>query len=100
MAQLTHNDYLEQASDSGWLGAGAYAAFVIGSLICLGRHRQTIAAADHFAVWLGLLGWGLQSFVEFILYIPGLAWTAFALCGWLWGTLVVHKEFDNHTPGC
>src|SRR5262249_10203927 len=28
MAQLTHNDYLEQASDSGWLGAITYCWFI------------------------------------------------------------------------
>jgi len=32
MTRLVHNDYLEQASDSGWLGFGAYTLFVIGSL--------------------------------------------------------------------
>lgn len=36
-----------------------------------------------FAVWLGLLGWGLQGLVEFGLYIPALAWPAFALLGLL-----------------
>jgi O-antigen ligase len=32
MTRLVHNDYLEQASDSGWLGFGAYTLFVIASL--------------------------------------------------------------------
>jgi hypothetical protein len=35
------------------------------------------------AVWLGLLGWALQSLVEFGLYIPAIAWPAFGLLGWL-----------------
>jgi hypothetical protein len=38
-----------------------------------------------FAVWLGLLGWALQGWVEFALYVPGVAWAAFWLLGWLWG---------------
>ncbi len=38
-----------------------------------------------FAVWLGVLGWALHSFAEFGLYVPALAWTAFAFLGWLLG---------------
>jgi len=39
----------------------------------------------HFATWLGLLGWSLQSLMEFGLYIPALAWPAFTLIGLLLG---------------
>ncbi len=84
MAQLAHNDYLEQASDSGVLGALSYATFVVGSLIVL--HRRAKHDALSLAVWLGLLGWALQSFVEFGLYIPAVGWTAFWMVGWLWKT--------------
>jgi hypothetical protein len=38
---------------------------------------------EAFAVWLGMLGWALQGFVEFGLYIPALAWPAFVMLGWL-----------------
>ncbi len=85
MAQLTHNDYLQQASDSGLIGCLAYTAFVLGSLILLPRFCGMARRKELFAMWLGLLGWSLQSCVEFLLYIPALAWTAFALFGWLWG---------------
>ncbi len=85
MAQLAHNDYLEQASDSGLLGLGIYGGFVLGSILWLGRKVWALGSAEPFAVWLGLVGWALQSFVEFPLYIPGLAWPTFALFGWLWG---------------
>jgi hypothetical protein len=34
-------------------------------------------------LWLGTLGWALQSFVEFGLYLPALAWPAFAFLGCL-----------------
>lgn len=81
MARLTHNDYLQQASDSGLPGALAYAVFVWGSLAWL--WRRSLADPLHFAVWLGLLGWALQSFVEFGLYIPPIGWSAFLLLGWL-----------------
>jgi hypothetical protein len=37
------------------------------------------------AVWLGVLGWALQGVIEFGLYIPALAWPAFAFLGWLLG---------------
>jgi hypothetical protein len=39
-----------------------------------------------FSVWLGLMGWALQGLLEFGLYIPALAWPAFAFLGWLLGT--------------
>ena len=53
----------------------------------LGEKRGGYQAEDWltFAVWLGVLGWALQGFAEFGLYIPALAWTAFALLGWLLG---------------
>jgi O-antigen ligase len=84
MAQLAHNDYLEQASDSGVVGLLSYSIFILGSVILLGRAGWTSSRRECFAVWLGLLGWSLQSFVEFLLYVPGLAWPAFTLFGWLW----------------
>ena len=43
------------------------------------------ALSVEFAVWLGVLGWSLQSLVEFSLYLPALAWPAFVLLGWLLG---------------
>jgi O-antigen ligase len=117
MSKLVHNDYLEQASDSGIPGFLAYTAFIVGALfhamprgspgeVRPGRagpaehrkapnsRRQGLATSTlvppggdwlPFAVWLGLLGWGLQGFVEFGLYLPGLSWPAFALLGWLVG---------------
>jgi O-antigen ligase len=90
MARLVHNDYLEQASDSGVPGFVAYAVF-IGAALAWSFPRAggaRSAGSDDwqtFAVWLGLLGWGLQGFVEFGLYLPALAWPAFTLLGWLLG---------------
>lgn len=84
MAQLVHNDYLEQASDGGVVSLVTYASFVLGSVWLLARRSQILLSAEHFAVWLGLTGWAIQSFVEFLLYIPALAWASFALIGWLW----------------
>jgi O-antigen ligase len=114
MARLTHNDYLEQASDSGVPGFLLYTAFILGSLIMTSPwSRKRVARgvdvppADgpqakaisnrpgnatvnanpnpmQFAIWLGLLGWCLQGFLEFGLYLPALAWPAFACMGILW----------------
>jgi hypothetical protein len=84
MAQLAHNDYLEQFSDSGVIGAVTYLTFVLGSIVLLPFRRHIFEQTHVFVVWLGVLGWAMQAFVEFLLYIPALAWTAFAFLGWLW----------------
>ncbi|MBM3876024.1 MAG: O-antigen ligase family protein [Verrucomicrobia bacterium] len=82
MARLAHNDYLQQASDSGWPGCLAYCLFIGGSIVLLAR--RTARDDLTFAVWLGLAGWAMQGIVEFGLYIPASAWTAFLLLGCLW----------------
>jgi hypothetical protein len=100
MARLVHNDYLEQASDSGLPGFAFYTVFIVGSLVwsfprskpeegpkAESRKQKAEMGSrwEPFAIWLGLLGWSLQSLFEFGLYIPALAWPAFALLGWLLG---------------
>lgn len=95
MAQLTHNDYLEQASDSGIVGLVLYAAFVLGSLVFLPLSGRLRGRPERLAAWIGCLGWGLQSFVEFPLYIPAVAWTAFTFLGWLWGSPPENNRFDS-----
>jgi hypothetical protein len=86
MARLVHNDYLQQASDSGILGTLTYTTFMFGSLLLLARGLGKPAEFPRLPVYLGLLGWSAQAVVEFPLYIPALAWPAFCLLGWLWGT--------------
>jgi hypothetical protein len=47
-----------------------------------------------------VLGWSLQSLLEFGLYLPALAWPALTSLGWLLGTVgrsAPHKPLDN--PG-
>lgn len=83
MAKLAHNDFLQQASDSGWVGALLYSGFWFVSLVGLYRYSRSSGLA--FALWIGLLGWGVQSVFEFGLYIPALAWNGFWLWGGLWG---------------
>jgi O-antigen ligase len=89
MARLVHNDYLQQASDSGLPGFLFYAAFV-GWALFRGMRVSALATQSpggdflvRWALWLGLAGWFFHSLIEFNLYIPALAWLAFLLMGWL-----------------
>jgi len=83
MARLCHNDYLEQASDSGFPSLLAYGVFLGFVALHLYRERQQFSDPLRLAVGLGLLSWTLQGFVEFGLYIPALAWPAWLFLGWL-----------------
>ena len=93
MARLTHNDYLQQASDSGVVGGVAYGAFAIGIIVCGYQRPRRPEDSVRFSVWIGLLGWTLQGLLEFGLYIPALSWTAFGLSGWL--VAMNAKRFDK-----
>jgi len=93
MARLAHNDYLQQASDSGFPGMVAYALF-IGGLIWAGYSEWRLDRLPlRLGVWVGLFAWALQALGEFTLYVPSLAWTAFAFGGWLLGS--AGKRFDK-----
>jgi hypothetical protein len=83
MARLTHNDYLQQFSDSGFLGGFAYTAWILLLLATLTKRLRFAPEPMHFALFLGLLGWFAQGFSEFSLYIPALAWTSLVLAGGL-----------------
>jgi O-antigen ligase len=85
MARLVHNDYLEQASDSGFPAFTAYLTFIFGSLYLL--YRYSTADLNDYLLWAGLLAWSLQSFIEFGLYIPALSWPTFFFFGWLLGKI-------------
>lgn len=90
MARLCHNDYLEQASDSGILGFLSFTSFIFGSLFLL----RPVNARDQmrFCIWLGLVGTSLHSLVEFNFYIPALAWPTFLFLGWLWATNETNRQ--------
>ena len=94
MARLTHNDYLEQFSDSGVIGGVAYATWIFLALFLVAkriwRSRDPIAVA----ILVGLLGWFSQGFGEFGLFVPALAWTTFTLLGCLIGCKI--NEFDKN----
>lgn len=86
MTRLTHNDYLQQASDSGFPGLITYVAFIGGMLWVGYRRLDWRNSPVACGVWLGLVAWAVQSSFEFTLYVPALAWTAYALMGWLLGS--------------
>jgi hypothetical protein len=96
MARLTHNDYLEQFSDSGIAGGILYLVWIIAALIVAGKNLWKSDNPFLFAIFLGVLAWFVQGLGEFSLYIPALAWTAFALLG----SLLVQnpKAFDKKSP--
>lgn len=81
MAQLAHNDYLQQATDSGIPGFLAYGGFVLLALTRIARHAPKLRGAA-LGTALGLVGWFAQGLLEFGLYIPATSWCAFALLGW------------------
>jgi len=83
MAKLVHNDYLQQAVESGIPG---FILFLSAVGVCmLNATRQAIRSpySAVFCLWLGLIGWALQSFTEFGLYIPAVGWIAFCFLGCL-----------------
>ncbi len=83
MARLTHNDYLEQFSDSGIVGGLAYAAWIFLALAVVVKKFWRSSDAFTVAILAGLLGWFTQGLGEFGLFIPALAWPAFTLLGCL-----------------
>ncbi len=83
MARLTHNDFLEQFSDSGIFGGLTYAAWVFLALATVGKKLWRSDDRFSFALFVGLLGWFAQGLGEFGLFVPALAWTAFTLLGCL-----------------
>ena len=83
MTRLVHNDYLQQASDSGLPGAALFLAWFWGGLALAYRACSRSRDGATWLTWLGLFGWALHEAVEFGLFIPGLAWPAMILLGWL-----------------
>jgi hypothetical protein len=93
MARLTHNDFLEQFSDSGFFGGIIYASWIVFALLAAWKrwlkHKNTLT----LAIFSGVLAWFLQGFGEFSLYIPATAWITFTLLGSLVGAEMI--EFDK-----
>lgn len=94
MSRLAHNDFLQQGSDSGWIGLLTFTGWFWGSVWLLYR-RRTSPVPGFFGFWLGLAGAMAQGVVEFGLYIPALSWTTFFLLGWLLGVSSPMNQIDK-----
>ncbi len=81
-ARLAHNDYLQQASDSGLPAALLYLAWIGASLW---RLRPPRPDPLQEALWYGMAAFALQNLAEFFLYVPALSGTFFLLLGWALG---------------
>jgi hypothetical protein len=83
--KLCHNDYLEQASDSGLPGFISYLLMILAVLFELYRYRKKETGPNwlDFSVFLGVLGVCMHSWVEYHLYVPAIAWPMFFMMGWL-----------------
>jgi O-antigen ligase len=95
MARLTHNDYLEQFSDSGIAGGIFYGTWILLSFVIINRRVWNFGSPMAFAIFIGLLGWFVQGIGEFGLYVPALAWTAYTLLGCLLG--LMGNQIDKAT---
>jgi O-antigen ligase len=95
MARLTHNDYLEQFSDSGVLGGLTYFIWIFLALTLAGQKIWRNGDAISLAIFAGAIGWFIQGIGEFSLFVPALAWTAFTLLGVIVGQKRI--EFDKNT---
>jgi O-antigen ligase len=95
MTRLVHNDYLQQASDSG-LAAGILLLGTVGWVLIRTRDVWRDGAWGKLGLWLGLAAFALQSIVEFGFYVPATAWCWFALAGWL--AAQPGLGFDNQRP--
>ena len=85
-AQLVHNSYLQMASDSGAAGAVVFAVLWLVALRDGFRlARQRAGDAVGIAVVAGVTGFVVHGFLDFDLYVPGVAVPAFLLLGILQG---------------
>jgi O-antigen ligase len=94
MARLTHNDYLQQFSDSGMIGGIFYSIWILTALTVITRKVWHSSSPVIFALFLGIVGWFAQGIGEFELYIPALAWTAFTLLGSLINQIDMPKTLN------
>jgi O-antigen ligase len=84
----THNDYVEIAVDTGWVGLGLLATVVLLTLWRVarlyGQHQPRLNRGMAFAVAMALLCIIIHSFVDFNLQIPANALTFVVVLSLVW----------------
>jgi len=98
-AQLVHNSYLQMWSDSGAAGAVVFALLWLAALwdgFRLVRKRNGDLAS--IAVLAAITGWMVHGFIDFDLYVPGVALPAFLLLGVLQGLKPVPQRAATRQP--
>lgn len=93
-AQLVHNSFLQMGSDSGVAALVVFVALWIVGLsqaIRVARERDDIVSP---ALAAALTAWTMHGLLDFDLYVPGVAWPAFALLG------MVHGRAAAEVPAC
>ena len=98
MARATHNDYIQQACDSGIPGLVTFMAFIIGLVAWTGARLWRQTGWARFLVWLGVLGIALQCLTEFSFYIPAISWPFMVFLGWLVGRCGNASTPDQAAP--
>ena len=89
MARLAHNDFLQQASDSGLIGLCLYLAAVFGvARACVGQIVKQSGTIG-WALSLGVLAWFGHGLVEFALYVPSAG-----IIAWLFAGMII--GYGNH----
>jgi len=83
MSRVVHNDYLQQASDSGLPGALFFSGWMLSASFF--AYRRSRGGRLARCVWLGFLAWAVQGLVEFGLLIPAVSWVGMVFLGWLLG---------------
>ena len=89
MARLAHNDYLQQASDAGSIAFISYSVIICLAIFTGFKNFPKLKRSKskywmlYFCIWIGFLGWALQSLLEWTLYIPAISCVAFFFSGLL-----------------
>jgi O-antigen ligase len=86
-----HNDYVQFLAETGLIGAGLMALFVLAALACAvlaqARRRDPLARGVAFGVTMAVIAIGIHSTVDFNLQIPANAFIFVILLALGWVTL-------------
>ncbi|MBU1962853.1 MAG: O-antigen ligase family protein [Gammaproteobacteria bacterium] len=96
-----HNDYLEFASETGWIGLGLLGLLVavsfVSALIAQARRHDPLMRGISFAVIMGVIALLIHSSVDYNLQIPANAATFMVLLAFGWISLQYRSGME-HEP--